>query len=54
MKKTVFMIACVGLLAACGGGGKRKEETKKEENLLSQKLQVIRIIKKGLKLVCKE
>jgi cytochrome c len=31
MKKTVFMIAMLGLLAACGGGGEKKEETKKEE-----------------------
>ncbi len=31
MKKTVFMIAMLGFLAACGGGGEKKEETKKEK-----------------------
>ena len=31
MKKTVFMIAMLAVLAACGGGGEKKEETKKED-----------------------
>ena len=31
MKKTVFMIAMLAVLAACGGGDEKKEETKKEE-----------------------
>lgn len=52
MKKTVFMIAMLGLLAACGGGEK-KEEPKKEETPAATDNSDNPDYKKGVEIVAK-
>jgi|SRR6188474_3599266 cytochrome c len=52
MKKTVYMIAMLGVLAACGGGEK-KEETKKEETPAANDITSNPDYQKGVDIVAK-